>query len=545
MTAGAGRIQRRWRSTQRSMPPDALGRAGRTLAPTSGDVREDTAAGALLGFLDDLGHALLGALGRVLGVLSLDHRDDRCADGIARLRHRHDDGIGLIRVAVRQRGLKGAQPLFGQTRLELRALPRALPRHGDLRLRLPEHHVAARRPLQEVPGGLLVLRLGRDGDRPGDERRVAPAGTTRNARIAQEPGHLRLRRVLEARHPVARIARHGDPPLGHEVHHLVRVHVHHARRSVFAQHAPVGLEALHRGRRVEQRLVVLVEPLPAEIEDERRQRVDGGRALAPGDIAVEIVALVRELLGGRLPFLHRLRHGHVLRLEHVLAVVEELHLGIERHADELAAHGGDLAGVGEEIVEGELRTRHRRVRQVLLDRLVPARLEKAQAVPGREAHEAVDRAGSRDHLDRELLTELILGKDFPRDLDARQLLELGDGGTNDLVRPVVAIDQEAQLLTAVALPVEAGLGSDGRGTRHGPSEERDQHRRHAAERYPSCPRRHACLLDAIPASLRQTLGGAMPRRTQAYARAHSSATRAKPLWRSNMKANHRCMETSR
>ncbi len=29
----------------------------------------------------------------------------------------------------------------------------------------------------------------------------------------------------------------------------------------------------------------------------------------------------------------------------------------------------------------------------------------------------------------------------------------------------------------------------------------------------------------------------MPRRTQAYARAHSSATRAKPLWRSNMKDN--------
>ena len=160
----------------------------------------------------------------------------------------------------------------------------------------------------------------------------------------------------------------------------------------------------------------------------------------------------------------------------------------------MAVHGGDLAGVGEEIVEGELRARHRRVRQVLLDRLIPARLEEAQAVPGREAHEAVHRAGSGDHLDGELLPELILRKDLPRDLDARQLLELGNGGTDDLVRPVVAIDQEAHLLAAVALPVEARLRSDGRRTRHGPSEEGHQHRRHAAERYPSSPRRHACLL---------------------------------------------------
>src|SRR5262249_50111865 len=74
------------------------------------------------------------------------------------------------------------------------------------------------------------------------------------------------------------------------------------------------------------------------------------------------------------------------------------------------------------------------------------------------------------HLHRELLPELVLRKDLPRDLDAGELLELGKRRPNDLVGPVVAVDEEADLLAVEPLPVERALGDDRRRRRGYPEE---------------------------------------------------------------------------
>src|SRR5262249_32351381 len=226
-------------------------------------------------------------------------------------------------------------------------------------------------------------------------------------------------------------------------------------------------------------------------------------ALAPRYEAVEVVRLVRELLGRLFPLLHRLGHCYILRLENIFPVVEELHLGIERRPDELPVDGGDLPRVREEVLEGELRVRQRRVLHVLLDGLVPASLQETEPVPGGEAHEAIHRARARHHLHRELLPELVLRKYLPRYLDGGQLRELRE------VVPA-AVDEESDRLATESLPVERALGGDRRWPSGHPEEacaqerneggndgsRRSQHgalplrrRRHVARS--CCPRGHA------------------------------------------------------